>query len=404
MDKCPPEIHARIFAFACTDDGTTGRSLSHVSRYIRIASFPYQWQSLCLVGAKCVTRFAELTSVAEERRSIHHLFISDDAEGLRPPHAAYNALPNDLPCKSVHDVLSYAAATLQTLTFFSSAHYHGSAVPLSHLLAIHYPNLTELTIRSHCTPVQLASTASNLKLSLCEVPSLQRLHLAIPCHGFSYGNLERTRELVHTIGPNITHFRVSMLDRWGGKRVAEVVHAELAQLKIVNSTIDLSPIDADLPQFANAPEVTWNRLLPESLEMFVLQPSPTLNFYCSCCMEFRGDLDVMRLFDRLSEEGEGSLFLYIAPFNMKCKGPMNNAGYGAEEAMVDWLERIRDTDGCWQRRDEQPEDLPSNSRTSGPIQSVPAIVEPRDPPRRSRGKRRSFVISGIRKLVEKFRI
>ncbi|KAJ7879629.1 hypothetical protein B0H14DRAFT_2709502 [Mycena olivaceomarginata] len=50
METAPLEIWTEIFAFACTDDGTTSRALSVVSRTVHIMSMPLKYQSLCVVG------------------------------------------------------------------------------------------------------------------------------------------------------------------------------------------------------------------------------------------------------------------------------------------------------------------------------------------------------------------
>src|ERR1700691_3432889 len=78
MHRCPPEILWKIYGFACTDDGYTGRSLSHVSRYIYESSKPVKFQSLAVRGAwQAVECAALLESTPSHLRRVDNLFISD---------------------------------------------------------------------------------------------------------------------------------------------------------------------------------------------------------------------------------------------------------------------------------------------------------------------------------------
>ncbi|KAF7308981.1 hypothetical protein MKEN_01098800 [Mycena kentingensis (nom. inval.)] len=60
LAQLPPELCYIIFLFACTDTGTTGRSLSLVSRYIRATSAAYKLQSIALFGRTQLADFATL--------------------------------------------------------------------------------------------------------------------------------------------------------------------------------------------------------------------------------------------------------------------------------------------------------------------------------------------------------
>ncbi|KAA1477105.1 hypothetical protein DENSPDRAFT_748821, partial [Dentipellis sp. KUC8613] len=68
MEKCPVEIFHIIFAFACTDDGTTGRSLALVSRWMYEASLPFQLQSL---ATKSTAQILALSAMLEQRAPLH---------------------------------------------------------------------------------------------------------------------------------------------------------------------------------------------------------------------------------------------------------------------------------------------------------------------------------------------
>ena len=79
LDRSPLELCQRIFELACTDDGTTGRSLSLVSKPIRDISAPYKLQSICVSGAKQANLFVSaLESTPPQHRRVSYLSISND--------------------------------------------------------------------------------------------------------------------------------------------------------------------------------------------------------------------------------------------------------------------------------------------------------------------------------------
>ncbi|OCH92609.1 hypothetical protein OBBRIDRAFT_705243, partial [Obba rivulosa] len=386
MDRIPIEIHSLIFSYACTDDGTTGRALSYVSRHIRHTSAPFRFISLSVSGIKQARGFlAQLQHLQPSARPsypIYHLFLS-----TRPPSLAADDYPVQfapptewVTCQAA--ILRYAAPTLCTLTFASFD--LNDTVCVAEVLAVSLPRLVELTIRARCSPAQLhlpvvprppSQSNPDLDASLQRTaehvhprPSLRRVHLACAFHGFATGT-SNLHSLLRIIAPSsgLTHLRLSILDMWGARRVAEVLHAELAARGIVSSVLELTPLPRDVPVLWVAKEVTWKPVLPgadldqhsngaaaedaqdradrsyDSLERFVLQPPPTAltDFFCSCCMELRGDVDVMRVFEALacdaSERG-GARFGYMRP---------KRGGYGYAEALRDWRERIADKGGCW---------------------------------------------------------
>jgi len=60
MEHFPTEIWGEIYAFACVDDGRTGRALSLVSRFIHETSKPYKLQSIAVFGDRQLAAFADL--------------------------------------------------------------------------------------------------------------------------------------------------------------------------------------------------------------------------------------------------------------------------------------------------------------------------------------------------------
>jgi hypothetical protein len=89
LDSLPVELCQRIFHYACTDDGTTGRSLSLVSKYIHDTSEPYKLQSISISGADNAARFVlALRRTLPHHRHVTHLHISNDAtvQPIVAPH------------------------------------------------------------------------------------------------------------------------------------------------------------------------------------------------------------------------------------------------------------------------------------------------------------------------------
>ncbi|GJE88446.1 hypothetical protein PsYK624_045290 [Phanerochaete sordida] len=250
-----------------------------------------------------------------------------------------------------------------------------------HLLSFSYPNLRELTVRASCTPRQLASPRSG-DVAPSQAPRLERLHLALPYHGLAEqgDNLQATHNLVHSISPAISHLRLTMLDKWGNKRVVEVLHAELAAATIVPRVLDLpsAPWDTGVRNSLTASAVTWDPLLPDGLKFFAIQPSPTSTFYCSCCMDHRGDVDVIRILECMSALANKDRFSYMdrRPITVrKCRtDPMEVAGYGYVEARNDWEERIQEGHGCWKQRNIIDSDDDDDATADGHRIRLPSIL------------------------------
>lgn len=77
LDRCPAEILLNIFRFACSDDGTTGRALSLVSRRVSIISREVKLRALAIVGPKQIISSAKmLAETPLKHRRIIHLFIA----------------------------------------------------------------------------------------------------------------------------------------------------------------------------------------------------------------------------------------------------------------------------------------------------------------------------------------
>jgi hypothetical protein len=99
--KLPLEIWQKIASLACTDDGTTGCSLSLVSKYINAASSPYRYQTVVLRGRKQIRAF------------LNAIKSSAGAHGSRPPPAVAHLFLADVPTHATLTRRSPAAHELK---------------------------------------------------------------------------------------------------------------------------------------------------------------------------------------------------------------------------------------------------------------------------------------------------
>ncbi|TFK71370.1 hypothetical protein BDN72DRAFT_794093 [Pluteus cervinus] len=150
LDKCPPEICRQIFLFACSDDGSSGRSLSLVSKRVHDISRVVKLHSLAIVGFPqffgCATMLA---NIRPEDRRVHHLFVSNVPQYDRPDPTMGS--PGNTSRSALHEhtanayrafkqILSLVAPTLQTFTFV----FH---IPRpSIILPVSLPHLQHLTL------------------------------------------------------------------------------------------------------------------------------------------------------------------------------------------------------------------------------------------------------------------
>ncbi|KAG6826352.1 hypothetical protein H0H92_000217 [Tricholoma furcatifolium] len=219
---CPPEIHSYIFQLACLDDGRTVRALSRVSKYVREASRPYLFQSLCISGSTQITALASaLQNTAPHLRYIRHLFLSThkNTADVPPTPKASDAADS----AAILRILTFAAPTLETLSFISSSPTMGTRA-ISQLFRTSFPNLRELSI-SGFYPFPSAPG---------KMPALERLHL--------HGN-RNPHGLLQAGGldeacPSLTHLRVS------GLSMAVTFALELQE---AFTGADASPFPSKLP-------------------------------------------------------------------------------------------------------------------------------------------------------------
>jgi hypothetical protein len=232
LDSCPAELCDRIFEFACTDAGYTGRSLSLVSKYVNQTSKRYMLQCVALHGVDKIVAFVGvLERTSKELRRVRHLFICDGDlhdDGRTSIHSATSLLlsPMGLPRKlclrsldpeevgsipfdqgmmiGIYTILSLISPTIETLClYFQSRKWMRFPCYTHHLTwTLHrippLPRLSELTIgHSPQLPVDyLAFTDMPI------MPSLRRLCL--------WGTIEAHKlwEHIPHFAPSLTHLRL----------------------------------------------------------------------------------------------------------------------------------------------------------------------------------------------------
>ncbi|KZP20263.1 hypothetical protein FIBSPDRAFT_861781 [Athelia psychrophila] len=87
MEWIPIEVWRPIFMMACVDDGSTGCSLSRVSKYIHEVSSPFRYYSIGIKGLASALLFVELLERSPDIRITHLLFTND-------PRHAYSVVAN----------------------------------------------------------------------------------------------------------------------------------------------------------------------------------------------------------------------------------------------------------------------------------------------------------------------
>ncbi|KAI0354467.1 hypothetical protein OH77DRAFT_1496737 [Trametes cingulata] len=172
MDSLPLELHAQIFEFACTDDGSTARSLALVSKYVREVAAPYLYQSLAISGVEQTSELVtRLDATPPHLRRIRHLFLSDWTHSKTLQRAVH--VPEDAQDQYIAQkalllrILTLAAPTLETLAIMASCPYTGSSL-LGALYSTPMPRLTELSIHGFYPFPHVPGC----------MPRLERLHLS----------------------------------------------------------------------------------------------------------------------------------------------------------------------------------------------------------------------------------
>ncbi|KIK01367.1 hypothetical protein K443DRAFT_573251 [Laccaria amethystina LaAM-08-1] len=197
MDRCPAEICSEIYAYACVDNGRTGRSLSLVSTYIRDTSRPFKLQSVSVVGFQQLMSFAALLEDTPlHLRQVRCIFISAHAQStatepkaLTPEYArrerAYGAVEKILHAISHCVIIVHALFLFHrpfpllpvSLPFLQELSLHGPLDAASNVdEEIQFASLNHLHISSCYSPVYILGTVAKL------TPNLKHLRISAPEH------------------------------------------------------------------------------------------------------------------------------------------------------------------------------------------------------------------------------
>ncbi|KAJ3517345.1 hypothetical protein NLJ89_g564 [Agrocybe chaxingu] len=192
MNTLPPELHAYICEFACTDDGETMRTLRGLSRYFQEVAKPYLYRTISVFDEKQVAGLLErLESTPPHLRHIKNLFLANPT--ARSPS-------NQVDSQKLMRIITLAAPTLQTLSFVVHTHLASTSM-IARLFRTSFPNLLTLTV----------SGFYPFPSSVGKFPRLQSLHLLgnRNPHGlFQMPTLEDAC-------PALTHLRISGLGAAG---------------------------------------------------------------------------------------------------------------------------------------------------------------------------------------------
>ena len=194
MEKVPAEICAEIFAFACVDDGSTGRSLSRVSSFVRELSKPYKYQSISVIGHVQLFSFADIlektpapySNVRSLLISAHPRNTASDPRALTPEYARRQQV-----YLAVARILRVVSPSIKVIHAFFVFYRPFPLLPIG------LPELEELALHG---PME---TSTNFEDDVIAFPALKHLHVTSCC---SPSYISR-RILKHT--PSLLHLRFS---------------------------------------------------------------------------------------------------------------------------------------------------------------------------------------------------
>ncbi|KAK1223977.1 hypothetical protein PQX77_013138 [Marasmius sp. AFHP31] len=188
VNVVPPELLSQICSLACTDDGSTVKSLRLTNRYMKQVCLPMQYQSLSITRHEDLSRLVmKLHRVPDYFRRIYHLHLS------LPFSESSSRLQQNV--NDVVSLLILASPTLETLSF-STPSETISPVVIARVFRIPFPRLMELAVHGNYPFPSPAST---------KMPLLERLHLS--GNRNPYGLLPTLKGSF----PMITHLRISGL-------------------------------------------------------------------------------------------------------------------------------------------------------------------------------------------------
>ena len=112
MNTLPPELHNYICELACSEDGTTIRSLNMVSPYFNEVTKPFLYRNIAVSSIEQISALSErLSAVPVHLRQIRNMFISDTPSSPGPSHSENSTKL----LRAIVQILALAAPTLLSL-------------------------------------------------------------------------------------------------------------------------------------------------------------------------------------------------------------------------------------------------------------------------------------------------
>ncbi|KAJ7477210.1 hypothetical protein B0H11DRAFT_1295737 [Mycena galericulata] len=273
MNTIPPEMWAEVFAFACTDDGHTGRALSMVSRAVQVISKPLKYQSIGVVGLHQLLKLVKmLTDLTPGGRKVKYLFVAgmDESRSYENPAGSgrFRIAPRtDIAEQALSRLLHLVSSSLLAL------HIHHT-VPRQSLLP--ETDLTELTQLTICGPFKPSQPTDHRPPRI--FPSLRRIRI----HHFAFHPENFLEQILHA-APVLTHLRVPQCSF---------------------TPYDIQAALGILQPIAPASEVVY---LPDTLERLVIEVEGVPSSLDSCAGNIRAS-QFLRKFQKISlSDGRVSL-------------------------------------------------------------------------------------------------
>lgn len=188
----PIELFDWIAFLACTDGGSTGCSLSQVSRYVRSATQRHRYRSVALLGKDKVLSFHCVVADLETKPLVRHLLIAEPATSLE-----MNETRDTLAVeKAIAAIITLAAPILLTLTIHLPLEVFNVICPFTTV----FPQLCNLA----CPPLKNHHIEGSSRQHP-RFPVLRRLHIVpyrdTPGQGFW--------DLLASSAPLLCHLRLT---------------------------------------------------------------------------------------------------------------------------------------------------------------------------------------------------
>ena len=328
MQHAPTEIWNQISSHACTDSGSTGRSLSLVSKFIREASAPFKLQSIAAHGSKQFISLNKLLlATPPHLRRTRYLFISAILPTLPPRRGLSRLLPARKASEAYprwaekdageitsafSSIIKQVAGSVEIL-YFEIPIFHFR--PLDPTLS--FPRLEEVTSNCFFGSQAPCEVAGQPKVTIC--PKLRRWHFThYPLSTWAWIG-DDVIGTIRLIAPCITHVRFSDLYHPFG------VSQQSRLVSSLNSALGLDPHRDSLAQQPS-----------ETFEMVYAQPGvpPDIKEGLGA-VRLMYDWLLMSL-QNLNETDDRFVLLL----------PRADEGRSLCAASV-WEERINGGEGCW---------------------------------------------------------